>query len=404
MSPGGTTEYAGNYVYEGSSLKFFNHPEGYVDASGSGYEYVYQYKDHLGNVRLSYSDSNNSGSVTSSEILEENNYYPFGLKHKGYNNNPTSSNIALKYKYNGKELEEGLGLNWYNYGARRYDAALGRWLSSDPLAEKYETVSPYTYVLNNPINAIDPDGRLVIFVNGLLFTPALGHKTTGFTGGEFVGHYAYPPPRNYFRNQEPTMFGQQVNYWGNIDNTIAKFYGDDINTQSLYYNATSDFTSQAKDRFKEGQASGLELVESIKNGTIELENGETIKIVGHSQGAAFAAGMVDALMNSEYASLVEAGIYLAPHQPDGFEHNEGVFGAQFSTRSDQVSSNGKGSGVKGTLMQLFNGKSKYKKIKGVNFLYIRPSHDEEHKGHGVGTWQEMLDLINNFLNDDNEED
>jgi len=44
--------------------------------------YVYQYKDHLGNVRLSYADTNNNGSVTSVEIREENNYYPFGLKHR----------------------------------------------------------------------------------------------------------------------------------------------------------------------------------------------------------------------------------------------------------------------------------------------------------------------------------
>ena len=55
------------------------------DGSG-GYDYVYQYKDHLGNIRLSYSDSDGDGAITAStEIIEENNYYPFGLKHKGYN-------------------------------------------------------------------------------------------------------------------------------------------------------------------------------------------------------------------------------------------------------------------------------------------------------------------------------
>ena len=73
---GATTTYAGNYVYENGSLKFFNHPEGYVDTE-SGYSYVYQYKDHLGNVRLSYSDSDKNGSVDSSEIIEENNPVDF---------------------------------------------------------------------------------------------------------------------------------------------------------------------------------------------------------------------------------------------------------------------------------------------------------------------------------------
>ncbi|WP_299550651.1 RHS repeat-associated core domain-containing protein [Seonamhaeicola sp.] len=157
VSTGNTTYYAGNYVYEGSSLKFFNHPEGYVDTS-NGYEYVYQYKDHLGNIRLSYQDSDNDGIAETSEILEENNYYPFGMRHKGYNNVVNSTNPAQKYKYNGKELNDELGLDWYDYGARNYDPALGRWMNLDPLAEEMRRHSPYNYAFNNPLRFIDPDG------------------------------------------------------------------------------------------------------------------------------------------------------------------------------------------------------------------------------------------------------
>ncbi len=99
-----TTDYVSNYVYKnignGMNLQFFNHPEEYVnvDVTSSGVEmnYVYQYKDHLGNVRLSYTDNNNDGVITaSSEIIEESNYYPFGLKHKGYN---TAIN-GVQHKY-----------------------------------------------------------------------------------------------------------------------------------------------------------------------------------------------------------------------------------------------------------------------------------------------------------------
>ena len=62
------------------------------------------------------------------------------------------------YKYNGKELDEKRGLNWYDYGARQYDAAIGRFMTVDPMAEKYHSVSTYTYCLNNPIYFIDKNG------------------------------------------------------------------------------------------------------------------------------------------------------------------------------------------------------------------------------------------------------
>jgi RHS repeat-associated protein len=155
-----TSIYAGNYIYEkdssGEKLSFFSHPEGYIEKNGTDYDYVYQYKDHLGNVRLSYQDINNDGSVNSSEIKEENNYYPFGLKHKGYNNVVTGRDH--KYGYGGKEEQDELGLEWHDFHARNYDASLGRWMNVDPLAEKFYDFTPYNYANNNPIYFIDPDG------------------------------------------------------------------------------------------------------------------------------------------------------------------------------------------------------------------------------------------------------
>ncbi|TRW21500.1 RHS repeat-associated core domain-containing protein [Flavobacterium zepuense] len=95
-----------------------------------------------------------------SEIIEENNYYAFGMQHKGYNNvvSTNGNPQAQKYKYNGKELQDELGLNMYDYGARNYDPALGRWFNIDPKAETSRRWSPYTYCYDNPLRFTDPDG------------------------------------------------------------------------------------------------------------------------------------------------------------------------------------------------------------------------------------------------------
>lgn len=104
---------------------------------------------------MSYQDLNLNGTISTNEILEENHYYPFGLKHS-YTNTVVSD---YKYKYNGKELQDDLGLNLYDYGARNYDPAIGRWMNIDPLAEVSRRFSPYTYALNNPVRFTDPDGN-----------------------------------------------------------------------------------------------------------------------------------------------------------------------------------------------------------------------------------------------------
>jgi RHS repeat-associated protein len=69
------------------------------------------------------------------------------------------SNNGYQYKYNGKELQDELGLNMYDYGARNYDPALGRWMNIDPLAEKFSNISTYNYTANNPVLYVDPDGK-----------------------------------------------------------------------------------------------------------------------------------------------------------------------------------------------------------------------------------------------------
>tara|TARA_B100000780_G_C21125393_1_gene456488 strand:- start:5558 stop:6412 length:855 start_codon:yes stop_codon:yes gene_type:complete len=88
------------------------------------------------------------------------NFYPFGLKHKGYNNVVSSNgnSVANRFGFGGKELSEELGLNWHDFSARNYDASLGRWMNLDPLAEQMRRHSPYNFAFNNPIYFQDYDG------------------------------------------------------------------------------------------------------------------------------------------------------------------------------------------------------------------------------------------------------
>ena len=111
----------------------------------------------MGNVRLSF--TNDPSSPGTPTIIEENNYYPFGLEHKGYNeggDTALGSDTAQKWKYNGTELEESLGLDLYEMPLRNYDPAIARWMSIDPVT--HYSASTYNAFDNNPSFWADPSG------------------------------------------------------------------------------------------------------------------------------------------------------------------------------------------------------------------------------------------------------
>ncbi len=178
------TEYAGNYVYQNGNLEFFNHPEGIVEKEADGYKYIYQFKDHLDNIRLSYKDADKNGTITQDEIVQEKNYYPFGLTHKGYNDVLRGRNHA--YGFTNKEEQDEIGLGWIDITARNYNPELGRWMNIDPLAEDMTRHSPYNYAFDNPVYYIDPDGmspfdNYKIYSDGSILRQKTDDATDTFT-------------------------------------------------------------------------------------------------------------------------------------------------------------------------------------------------------------------------------
>ena len=137
-----TTDYCGNAVYENGVLKMLLNEAGYV--SFPDRKFHFYLKDRQGNIRVV---ADKDGTVE-----ETNSYYPFGGMF-------TSANSVQPYKYNGKELDRKNGLNCYDYGARQYDAVLGRWTTVDPMSETCYKYSPFIYCNNCPVKYIDPDGN-----------------------------------------------------------------------------------------------------------------------------------------------------------------------------------------------------------------------------------------------------
>ena len=167
------TDYLNGFQYVGASITFPT-AQGYVTAANGIYNYIFNFTDHLGNVRLSYAeDPKTPGKL---RILEENHYYPYGLKHQNYNagkfefrSDETGGNNEIvavndpqyKYKFNGQELQQELGLNMTAMDFRQYDNAIGRFVGMDALSEMGFSNTPYHFGAGNPVYFSDPSGLKV---------------------------------------------------------------------------------------------------------------------------------------------------------------------------------------------------------------------------------------------------
>ncbi|MBR5598302.1 MAG: RHS repeat-associated core domain-containing protein, partial [Lachnospiraceae bacterium] len=146
--------YIGSLIYSISSgsttLESTDFSEGRITISFGSQSIEYHHRDHLGSIRV----ITNSTGLTS----EQNAYYPFGARHS-YGSRWLTS-LTNRHKFNGKEEQTTGSLGYLDYGARMYDPQTARWLTQDPLAQKYYPHSPYSFSGNNPVLYVDSDGRV----------------------------------------------------------------------------------------------------------------------------------------------------------------------------------------------------------------------------------------------------
>ncbi|MDL5514696.1 RHS repeat-associated core domain-containing protein [Arenibacter sp. M-2] len=250
-----------------------------VEDYTAGFEYVYNYKDHLGNIRLSYTDANGDGDIDvtndpmTTEIVKESNYYPFGLQHKGYNN--VVNGAENNYKdFQGQELTKDLGLNVHEWKYRFGDPAIARFWQIDPLAEDYVYNGTYNFSENDPISSVELEGleKLSVHVYNVIQNNNGGYTATFQMQTTTTGH-----------NWSGTKSQQQIQVLDSYDRkTVTNLYTGDMasaNAQKDGFNITE---------WKGRDVSASDIWKGAKNNPEFKKAGETLKNVVAAGGLVLA--------------------------------------------------------------------------------------------------------------------
>ena len=152
-----------------------------------------------------FSDLNGDEAVDGTEILQENHYYPFGMNMEGDWSAGTN-----QYQYNGKEIDNDFGMDWYHYGARMFDPAIGRFTGVDPIADQFTWVSTFNYAENMPINSIDLHGLQSVRSTEQQLNKEI--EALYIATAEMINDVAQP-------------FKEMANAVGDMANAVGEFFG-----------------------------------------------------------------------------------------------------------------------------------------------------------------------------------
>jgi RHS repeat-associated protein len=340
-----------NFQQVGDADAFTTHSLVNAPINKNGYLYIYV-SNQSPNMDVYF--DNLQVTHIKGPILEENHYSPWGMTLAALSSKAISGAAENKFKYNGKEEQkkefaDGSGLDWLDYGARMYDQQIGRWHRTDNKAELYLNITPYAYAADQPTNAIDPDGNLVIFING--FTLVAAEK-----GTERYWRSYKDLSRQYW-DRNGRIHDQVIQVVDKaFDLEVSKQLNDDHRWYVHGGNAPAILT-----RFKNGEARGYEEAEMLiaslhrTNGVID----ETIKIVTHSMGAVYGDGYIRGLkkyLNEHPELKKQVQITLIadfdPFQASAIKNNG-------KTRKQQYTHFGGVTGIYGTADEMEKGEYEY---------------------------------------------
>ncbi|MEE1945894.1 DUF6443 domain-containing protein [Pedobacter sp. KR3-3] len=310
------TNYLSGIQYTGSVIDFVVTEEGRA-LPNSPYVYEYFLQDQLGNTRVVFK--------ANGDIVQIQDYYAFGLEMNP--GNMLSSSPENQYKYNGKEKQAELGLDQLDYGARFYDPLIGRWNVVDPKAELLEMSSPYVYSLNSPVNFIDKNGELPIFINGRVNHDYERHDKRYWDAQllSAIAGSGIPNPGN-------TAFYVDGDRGAQTHSRSPRY-----ENESSHYTEVSNYSLEPSQRTAAGR---IVAKRDFKNILAQLEKDpktgkitEKIQIYTHSRGAAFGVGYTEALLElikensglfADAANEIEFVFNMAPHQSNSLTSPEGV--------------------------------------------------------------------------------